>query len=117
MDVRHGDRLVMGLVRSKPHHRSTAAMTPYRPECPLRYFDCAMPPVHARPVGRRSRKTASLQQAIERSVAYAMSNAVVVAICRLPSDNIIVFRAQIERLRETITARELVPIERTYFVA
>jgi|SRR5258708_39359264 hypothetical protein len=60
---------------------------------------------------------ASLRQAIERSVAYAMSGAVVVAICRLPSDNIIVFPAQIERLRKTITARELVPIERTYFVA
>jgi hypothetical protein len=60
---------------------------------------------------------ASLRQAVDKSVAYATSGAVVVAICRLPSDNIIVFPAQIERLRKTITAHEFVPIERAYFVA
>jgi hypothetical protein len=59
---------------------------------------------------------ASLRQAIDKSAAYAMSGAVVVAIVRLPSDNIIVFPAQIERLRKTVVDGEPTPIERTYFV-
>jgi hypothetical protein len=42
---------------------------------------------------------ASLSRAIERSEEFAASGAVVVAICRLPSDDIIVFPAQIDRLR------------------
>jgi hypothetical protein len=53
---------------------------------------------------------ASLRQTIDRSTAYAGSDAVVAAICRLPSDNIIVSPAQIERLRKSIAGRELLPI-------
>ncbi len=49
---------------------------------------------------------ASLRQAITRSVAYAVSGAVVVAICRLPPDAILVSPGQIERLRAVIAARE-----------
>src|ERR1700722_13545721 len=59
---------------------------------------------------------ASLRQAIDKSAAYAMSGAVLVSICRMPSDNIIVFPDQIDRLRKIATVRELAPIERTYFV-
>jgi hypothetical protein len=50
---------------------------------------------------------ASLRQAIDKAEAYAMSDAVVVAICRLPSDDIVVFSDQIDRLRRAITVREL----------
>src|SRR5476651_574072 len=59
---------------------------------------------------------ANLQQAVNRSAAYAASGAVVVAICRLPSDNTIVFPAQIQRLRGIIVRRELASVERSYFV-
>ena len=48
---------------------------------------------------------ASLSRAIERSVEFAASDAVVVSICRLPSDNIVVFPAQIDRLRRTAASR------------
>ena len=50
---------------------------------------------------------ASLQRAIVRSGEFAASGAVVVAICRLPSDNIIVFPAQIERLRKCLAKSEM----------
>ena len=59
--------------------------------------------------GRRGQplcSAASLGRAIERAVEYAASGAVVVAICRLPSDDIIVFPDQIERLRKIIAERE-----------
>jgi hypothetical protein len=56
---------------------------------------------------------ASLGRALDRSSEYAASGAVVVAICRLPSDNIIVFPEQIGRLQKLIAAHELVPIEET----
>ena len=49
---------------------------------------------------------ASLGRAIERSAEYAASGAVVVAICQLPSDSIIVFPGQIERLRGILAVRE-----------
>jgi hypothetical protein len=52
---------------------------------------------------------ANLQQAIERSAKFSMSGAVVIAICRLPSDNIIIFAEQIDRLRRIIEVGELVP--------
>jgi CheY-like chemotaxis protein len=51
----------------------------------------------------------SLRQAIDRSVKFSASGAAVIAICRLPSDNIIVFSEQIDRLRRHIEARELIP--------
>jgi hypothetical protein len=57
--------------------------------------------------GRVLGSAASLRQAIARSATYAASGAVVIAICRLPSDNIIVFPGQIERLRSRIAVNEL----------
>jgi hypothetical protein len=54
--------------------------------------------------GRVLGSAANLRQAIDRSIAYAASGAVVVAICRLPSDNVIVFPGQIERLRKSMAA-------------
>ena len=56
--------------------------------------------------GRVLGSAANLRQAIDRSRVYAASGAVVVAICRLPSDNIVVFPGQIERLRKAIAAGE-----------
>jgi hypothetical protein len=53
----------------------------------------------------------NLQRAVDRAAKFSASGAVVIAICRLPSDNIIVFAEQIERLRQTIVIRELVPGE------
>jgi hypothetical protein len=50
---------------------------------------------------------ASLRQAIDRSEEFSVSGAVVIAICRLPFDNIILFPEQIDRLRRGIV-RELV---------
>lgn len=49
---------------------------------------------------------ASLRRALERASEFAASDAIVVAICRLPSDNIIVFSGQIERLVKRIATRE-----------
>jgi hypothetical protein len=54
---------------------------------------------------------ASLRQAIERSEKFSASGAVVIAICRLSSDNIVVFSEQIDRLRRSINIRQLVPAE------
>jgi hypothetical protein len=50
---------------------------------------------------------ASLRQAIERAEQYAADGAVVIAICRLPLDNIVVFAEQMDRLRRDITVREM----------
>ena len=52
---------------------------------------------------------ASLRQAIDRSVKFSASGAPVIAICRLPSDNIVVFPEQVLRLRKFISERDLVP--------
>ena len=52
----------------------------------------------------------SLQQAIDKTQDYALSGAVVVAICRLPRDNIIVPLAQIARLHKIIAGGEAPPI-------
>jgi hypothetical protein len=57
---------------------------------------------------------ASLRMAIGMAETYAASDAVVVAICQLPSDNIIVFPEQIERLRRVIAVREVVPDEHMF---
>jgi hypothetical protein len=50
---------------------------------------------------------ASLRQAIEMAEKFNTSAAVVIAICRLPSDNIVVFSEQVDRLRRGINVREL----------
>ena len=52
---------------------------------------------------------ASLRQAIERSEKFSASGAVVIAICRLPSDNIVIFSEQVIRLRRSVNVRELIP--------
>lgn len=49
----------------------------------------------------------NLARAIERAAEFAASDAVVAAICRLPSDNIIIFPPQIVRLRKAMVANEL----------
>ena len=51
---------------------------------------------------------ASLRQAIDRSKELSDSGATVIAICRLPSDNIVVFSEQIARLQQKIIVRELI---------
>jgi hypothetical protein len=56
---------------------------------------------------------ASLQQAIDRAEKFSVSGVVVIAICRLPADNIIVFSEQMDRLRRNINLRELIPAKRT----
>jgi hypothetical protein len=50
---------------------------------------------------------ASLQRAIERASDYALSDAVVVGVSRLPGDNIVIPPAQIDRLREIAGSRVL----------
>ena len=50
------------------------------------------------PQGRVLGSAANLRHAIDKWAVFAASGAVVVAICRLPSDNIIVFPGQIDRL-------------------
>jgi hypothetical protein len=52
----------------------------------------------------------SLQLAIDRAEEYAASGAIVVALCRLPHDNIIIFAEQLTRLRTLIEEREANPI-------
>jgi PAS domain S-box-containing protein len=45
---------------------------------------------------------ASLQRAVDRAHEFAQSGATVIAICRLPRDNIIVFPEQSDRLRRVL---------------
>jgi hypothetical protein len=52
---------------------------------------------------------ASLRRAINRAHEFGLSGAVLTAICRLPSDDIIIFVEQINRLRGIIAVHELVP--------
>jgi hypothetical protein len=53
--------------------------------------------------------SATLRRALDKSAQLSASGAVVIAICRLPSDNIIMFAEQIERLQKIIAARNPVP--------
>jgi hypothetical protein len=57
----------------------------------------------------------SLRQALNRAAGYATSGAVVIAICRLPADNVIVFAAQAERMRKVLAGREVPPIQQTEY--
>lgn len=54
----------------------------------------------------------SLGRALERAADFAASGAVVVALCRLPNDDIIVFAAQADRLRE-LPADEVILFQET----
>ena len=50
-------------------------------------------------------RAASLRRAMDRAAEFAVSGAVVTAICRMPSNDVIVFSEQIERLRKIIAVR------------
>ena len=52
--------------------------------------------------GRVLFTAATLRRALDKSAQLSASGAIVIAICRLPSDNIIVFPEQIERMRKII---------------
>jgi hypothetical protein len=49
---------------------------------------------------------ASLREAMHRAAHYAASGTVVIAACRAPDDNIIVFPSQMERLRMMVAGLE-----------
>jgi hypothetical protein len=51
---------------------------------------------------------ASLRQAIVKEEQFTASGAVVIAICRLPFDNIVAFIEQLDRRRRSINVRELI---------
>ena len=57
--------------------------------------------------------TPSLRRALERAADFAASGAVVVALCRLPGDNIIVFEGQAERLRKLCAGLEVAVLRET----
>ena len=59
----------------------------------------------------------SLRQALEKAANLAASGASVVALCRRPGDNIVVFEAQAERLRKLRADRETPPPIRKIHVA
>jgi hypothetical protein len=52
----------------------------------------------------------SLRLAIDRARDYAASGAIVVALCRLPLDNVIIFAEQLTRLRTLLEERESDPV-------
>jgi hypothetical protein len=52
----------------------------------------------------------SLRLAVDRAQDHAASGAIVVAICRLPQDNIVIFAEQLARLRRLIEEREANPV-------
>jgi hypothetical protein len=54
----------------------------------------------------------SLHLAIQRAEGFTARGVDVIALCRLPSDNIIVFAEQIDRLRKIVAEREM-PIQST----
>ena len=47
----------------------------------------------------------TLRRALDKSAQLSASGVAVIAICRLPSDNIVVFSEQIERMRKIIAGR------------
>jgi hypothetical protein len=60
--------------------------------------------------GNRLGTAPSLRHALERAAYFSASGAVVVAICRLPRDNIVVLEAQAERLRRLCVEHEAPPL-------
>jgi hypothetical protein len=52
---------------------------------------------------------ATFRRALDKSAQLSASGTIVIAICRLPSDNIIVFPEQIERMRKIIAGRNPAP--------
>jgi len=57
--------------------------------------------------------TPSLRRALERAADFAATGAVVVALCRLPGDDIIVFEGQAERLRKRCAGLETAVLRET----
>ena len=57
-------------------------------------------------------RAASFQQSLERAQAYGVAGSVVVAICRLPGEDILVFPAQMDRLRTAIAVPGPLPMRR-----
>lgn len=53
----------------------------------------------------------SLGHALERAAAFGGSGAPIIAICRLPFDNIVVFPEQLSRLEKIVAGRELAPLQ------
>ena len=51
----------------------------------------------------------TLRQALERAANFAASGAVVVAICRMPGGDVVIFEAQAERVRNLCADRETPP--------
>ena len=59
--------------------------------------------------------TPSLQHALGRAADFAASGAVVVAICRAPAENIVIFEGQAQRLRKLCVDREVALFEETHY--
>jgi hypothetical protein len=57
--------------------------------------------------------SASLREALDKSAKLAMSGATMAAITRLPSDNITIFPAQIDRLRKIVAGLEAAVVTET----
>ena len=55
----------------------------------------------------------SLRRALDRAADFAASGAVVVAICRTPAQNIIVFEGQAARLRNLCASPAVAPLRET----
>jgi hypothetical protein len=55
-------------------------------------------------------RAASFQESLERAQAYGVAGSVVVAVCRLPGEDILVFPAQMDRLRTAIAVLEPLPM-------
>jgi hypothetical protein len=59
--------------------------------------------------GRALHFAATLGRAMDIAAEYTAEGAVVSSLARLPSDNIVVFADQIDRLRTIVGGRELMP--------
>jgi hypothetical protein len=59
--------------------------------------------------GRALHFAATLGRALDIAAEYTAEGAVVSSLARLPSDNIVVFADQIDRLRTVVGERELMP--------
>jgi hypothetical protein len=72
-------------------------------------FETAIWTIHGRS-GQILGTAPSLRHALDRAADFAAAGAVVVALCRLPADNIIVFAAQAERMQKLLAGREVSPL-------
>ena len=56
---------------------------------------------------------ASLEQAVKRSASFSLSGARVIAISRLPFDNIVIFPEQVGRLRRIVRTYQFITGKQT----